>query len=154
MGVNTFCSSHRLRSLGKTLNVLPSKCPESCGTFQREVQGRGPLFVLPLLQSLFQGQCCCVCGPLSHSKSFTPWGTRERFTTELFKFCWKNPQYPPSPLSTTRSALFPTSKAIQLTFDHPPRGPRRHRQGARIVRPLLGELGSRTWRAILLTERE
>lgn len=90
-GVNTFCSSHSPCSLGKTLNVLPPKCPESCGLLQMKVQGGGQPLILPPLQSPFQDQSCCVCSPVSHNKSFPRGerGTTERFTTELFKFCWK-----------------------------------------------------------------
>lgn len=89
--VNTFCSSHSPCSLGKTLNVLPPKCPESCGLLQMKVQGGGQPLILPPLQSPFQDQSCCVCSPVSHNKSFPrgEGGTTERFTTELFKFCWK-----------------------------------------------------------------
>lgn len=136
MGVNTFSLGHNSHSFGKTLNVLLSKCPESCGVLQMEVEGRGQFSTLLPLQSPFQGQSCCVCGSLSHSKSFIQWGTRKKVTTEFFKFCWGKIHNDFffllfSPLSPQPHLSYFMTQMIHLTFAPPPGGPRRHRLGAR-----------------------
>lgn len=137
MGVNTVSSGHSSHSFGKTLNVLLSKGLESCGVLQMEGQGKRPAFHFaprPPTKSI-PGSAVVFVDPKVIGNHSPQLGTRERFTTELFKFCWgkiHNDFFPP-PLSP--SSLPPHLPSLRTPMIHgsfacPPGGPKRHRQGA------------------------
>lgn len=96
-----------------------------------EIKGGGQPLILPPPQSPLPGQSCCVCSPLCHSKSFTQWGTRERFTTELSILLGKKSTLIlPLPLHHYTCFYFQL-QMIRLTFARPLGGPRGLGQGVR-----------------------